>query len=144
MSAADDVFEMQTLTNALADRLVGIRGREKQRIGAIAKAIGVSANRALEFLKGKARRVDAWEKEHARRELHALEHTERCRRETEYALWLESEIGRFRASGEELDGAAVVGFERVIRDARARAGAVALSSPAESDADFDQSEGWGR
>ena len=64
MSAADDVLEMKELTNDLADMLVGVGARMKVRIGAVVKAVSAGAqeaitdNRAKEFLKGEALRVD--------------------------------------------------------------------------------------
>ena len=130
MSSADDVLEMKSLTSALADRLVG-KGPVKARVGAVADAIGVGANRALEFMKGKARRVDAWEKEHAKRRLEKLERNDELRREHEHLLWLEEQIGRHRASGEELRGPHVDALEHFLRNARGDAGAVAVQGEGE-------------
>jgi hypothetical protein len=82
MSPADDVVEMQGIANELADRLVGIGAQLQQRVGAVLKVFTVERvalitdNRALEFIKGKARRVDAWEKEHAARQLEKLRRDE--------------------------------------------------------------------
>jgi len=128
MTAADDVLEMKSLTNELADRLVGASAKLAARAGAVIKAIGgITENRALELLKGKARRVDGWEKDNARRRLAALRNRERIERENEHLAWLECEIARHRASGEELRGPLVDGLEHVLRAARGEAGAVAVS-----------------
>jgi len=129
MTAADDVLEMKSLTNELADRLVGASAKLAARAGAVIKAIGgITENRALELLKGKARRVDGWEKDNARRRLAALRNRERIERENEHLAWLECEIARHRASGEELRGPLVDGLEHVLRAARGEAGAVALQT----------------
>lgn len=130
MSSADDVLEMQTLSAELADRLAGRGAAAKVRIGAVANAIGVGGNRALEFIKGKARRVDAWEKEHAKRRLSELRQRERIERETEHLRWLECEIARHRASGEELRGQHIDGLLDALRTARGETGAMALSEAA--------------
>lgn len=129
MSAADDVLEMKLLTNDLADRLVGKGAKLAARAGAVLKAIGgdITDNRALELLKGKARRIDGWEKDNARRRLAALRERERLERENEHLAWLECEIARHRASGEELRGPHVDGLEHLLRVARGADGAVAVS-----------------
>jgi hypothetical protein len=130
MSSADDVIEMKSLANELADRLVGAGAKLAARAGAVIQAIGggITENRALEFLSGRARRVDGWEKDNARRRLAALRNRERIERENEHLAWLECEIARHRASGEELRGPLVDGLEHVLRAARGEAGAVALQT----------------
>lgn len=133
MSAADDVLEMQGLTTELADRLAG-KVKANARIGAVADALGVGANRALEFIKGKARRVDAWEKENAKRRLHELKELERIERENEHLAWLECEVARHRAAGSEFRGPHVDGLEHFLRLARDASSAVALP-----DEEHDQS-----
>lgn len=131
MSAADDVLEMQTLSAELADRMAGRGAAVKVRIGAVADAVGVGANRALEFIKGKARRVDAWEKENAKRQLADLRERERLARENEHLAWLECEIARHRASGSEFRGAHVDGLEHFLRVARDASGAVEVHAETE-------------
>lgn len=124
MSSADDVLEMKELTNELADRLVGVGARMKSRIGAVLKAISngskeqITDNRAKEFLRGEALRVDAWEKDNAKRQLADLKERERIAREHEHVLWLEREIARHRASGQGLRGPHVDGLEHLLRMAR--------------------------
>lgn len=115
MSAADDVLEMKSLSAELADRLVGEGAAVKQRIGAVADAIGVTANRALEFLRGKARRVDAWEKEYAQRRVQELRELEQLDRENAHLAWLHAQIGRLRETGEEFHGPQVDGLEHLLR-----------------------------
>lgn len=86
MTAADDVMIMRDLVGEIADRLTQSK-REKDRIIAVREAlprrpdgsVPFSWNRTLEFLRGKARRVDAWEKELAQSELKRLEAIERRR-----------------------------------------------------------------
>lgn len=132
MSAADDVIEMKTLSNELADRLVGIGAQVQTRIGAVLKAINagasqpISGNRAYEFLQGKARRVDAWERDNAKRQLEQLKERERLARENEHLAWLECEIARQRATGSGFHGPQVDGLEHLLRMARGADGSVAV------------------
>jgi hypothetical protein len=96
MSAAEDVREMQTLANEIADYMAGTGALLKQRIGAVLKAINADAsepitdNRALEFLKGRARMVHAWERANADRQLRELKQREEAAREHAHVLWLQS------------------------------------------------------
>lgn len=132
MSAADDVFEMKSLASELADRLAG-QGSAKARIATVSKEIGVSWNRALEFLSGKARRVDAWEKEHAKRRIAELRDAARRRLENEYLDWLV-------ASAPEHRGPMLDRLEQVLRSARGADGAVAVLPSSDADAEYDQRE----
>ena len=137
MSAADDVLEMKSLANELADRMVGIGAQLQARVGAVLKVFTVERvelitdNRALEFIKGKARRVDAWEKDHARRQLAALKRREELAKEHAHFAWLESEIARHRASGQGFRGPHVDGLEHLLRLARADDSAVASTDQRE-------------
>jgi hypothetical protein len=132
MSSADDVLEMKTLTNLLADLMVGTAALVKERVGAVLDAINadasepISANRAGEFLSGKARQILAWEKENAKRRVAELKRARERQREQEHLLWIEEQIGRHRASGEELRGPMVDGLQHFLRLARDPSGAVAL------------------
>jgi hypothetical protein len=131
MSAAEDVREMQTLANEIADYMAGTGALLKQRIGAVLKAINADAsepitdNRALEFLKGRARMVHAWERANADRQLAELKERERTAREHAHVLWLQSEIARHRASGQGFRGPHVDGLEHLLRLARLDHSAVA-------------------
>lgn len=137
MSAADDVLEMKSLANRLADKLVGAGSDVKVRVGAIARAIGdgVTDNRAYEFLIGKARRVDAWGMRNAERRIRQLEDAERQRRENEFLDWLQS-------SDPDLRGPMLDRLELVLRNARGgdRPMAVSEAAIADSDATYDQRE----
>ena len=130
MSSADDVREMKSITNELADFLVGKSADLKVRAGAVLKAINalssgeITDNRANEFLRGKARRVDAWEKENAKRQRDELREQARLAREHEHLCWLEAEIARQRATGQGFHGPHVDGLEHLLRVARDAAGAV--------------------
>ena len=78
MSSAEDVLDMKDICAELADRVVGEGAKLTARAGVVIRTLGgeTTENRALELLKGKARRVDAWEKERAERrrdELRRLE-----------------------------------------------------------------------
>lgn len=136
MSSAEDVIEMKSLSNELADGLVGATAKLAARAGAVMKALGgdTTENRALEFLNGRARRVDAWEKEEAKRHVEELRNRERIARENEYLSWLGSELGRLRASGEEFHGPHIDALERVLRSARGDDRPVAIPQAAEGEA----------
>ena len=125
MSAEADVAEMQRYCGEIASRTAQ-SGEWKDRITAVSGALSVGWNRAYELLRGKARRVDGWEKDNARRVLDELRAAERHRRELEHLAWLESEIARHRASGEELRGPHVDGLEHFLRLARGADSAVAV------------------
>lgn len=130
MSAEADVAEMQSLLNEIAARIA--RGRSVQeRITALMGKLGFGANRTLEFLRGKARVVQSWEKDHARAALADLKRAERQRRDLDHLAWLASEVGRLEASGEAFHGAHVDGLKHFLRLARGEGGAVAL--PGEAD-----------
>lgn len=141
MSSADDVLEMKSITVEIADRLVGVGAQMQARVGAVLKAFTVERvelitdNRALEFIKGKARRVEAWEKEHAKRQRDELRERERVAIDSAHFAWLEGEIARHRVPGTTHRGAHVVALEHLLRVARDEAGL-----PAE---DHDQFREWG-
>lgn len=132
MGAADDVFDMRELCSEIASREAP-GSSVKERVTVVSRGVGVGWNRALEFLSGRARRVDAWEKEHAKRRVAELRDAERRERESAHLLWLESELGRLRASGEEFHGPHVDGLEHFLRVARGADRPVAL--PDERDVD---------
>jgi hypothetical protein len=131
MSATADVTEMQALCIEIADRVVGKSAAEKVRIPALASQIGVSTNRALEFLRAKARRVDSWEKDRARQRRDELKRAEQRRREHEHLAWLAEQTAG-------MDGNIVDALQRRLRSAGYDAGTLALSE-AEHD---DQSRNW--
>lgn len=131
MSAVADVNEMQALCIDIADRLVGKGAAEKVRIPVLAEKIGISTNRALEFLRAKARRVDSWEKDSARKLRDKLERAERRQREHEHLAWLAEQT-----SG--MGGSAADVLQHLLRDRGFVAGSVALS---ESEHD-DQAKVW--
>lgn len=85
MSCADDVMEMQSICDELAGKLT-LSQAWKDRIAALHAVFRddkgqplITWNRAYEFLSGKARRVDSWEKDFARNELQKHEAAERRR-----------------------------------------------------------------
>lgn len=131
MSAAADVKEMRELCGEIADRLAGKRSAVKDRTQSLVDRLGFEWNRAFELLCGKARRIDSYEKDNARQLLADLKRAEQRQRELDHLGWLECEIARHRASGEELRGAHVDGLEHLLRVARGADSAVAL--PVETD-----------
>jgi hypothetical protein len=134
MSAVADVNEMQALCIDIADLAVGTSAAEKVRIPVLAKKIGVSTNRALEFLRAKARRVDSWEKDRARQIRDELTSAAQRRREHEHLAWLQRQLAG-------MDGDDVHALQHLLRRGGYEAGPMEVS---EADADFDQREGWGR
>jgi hypothetical protein len=113
MSPETDVAEMEIICGDLADRLAVGTGA-KARIKAVADALGIGWNRSLELLRGKARRVDGYEKDHARRKLEELKEAE-LRRTTESRLaWLRSTVEHLRQTDEEFHRFDVDGLERAV------------------------------
>lgn len=137
MTAASDVLEMQELCGEIADRSAATH-HLKIRVAAVVEAFRnqVTDNRAYEFLRGKALRVDSWEKDVARQVRDRLRAKSRAEKHRAHLEWLESQIGRFRASGEELHGPHIDGLVDLLRMARAEAGAVAVPTDAEDPFDF--------
>lgn len=128
MSAEADVLEMQSLCSQIADRLAE-SAAQKDRVRAVKSAVkkqndqgerveAFGWNRVLEFLCGKARRIDSWEKDLARETVAELKDAERRRRDLEHLEWLESEIARHRAAGEELRGPHIDGLLHFLRVGR--------------------------
>jgi hypothetical protein len=135
MSSADDVIEMKGLANEIADRVVGAGAKLAARAGAVISAIGgnITENRALEFLSGRARRIDGWEKDNARRRLAALRERARIERENEHLAWLECEVARQRATGSGFHGPHVDGLEHFLRLARGGDSALAVPETSEQE-----------
>lgn len=132
MSAIADVSEMQGICAEIV-RLLPV-GLQKQQVPELARKIGVTENRALEFLRAKARRVDSWEKDVARRLRDDLRRAAERRREHEHLTWLQEQMAG-------MDGSGVDALQHLLRRGGYEAGAVAVP---ETDANFDQRNGWGR
>lgn len=121
MSAADDVVEMQSLVGFIADKLTA-SNKDKDRTKAIYAALNPDAhrdelitwNRCYEFLKGRARLVQSWEKDLARTKREAIENAERQRRATEHVAWLRSIHQGAAASGADMDRSDLAAVERVL------------------------------
>ena len=147
MSAADDIFEMKGLCEQIAERLAA-SSSDKDRVTAIYEALKakVSWNRSFEFLKGKARLVQSWEKDLARAKLQELKRIERDRQALHHIAWLRSIHSQAEEAGSDMDRSDLAAVERVL----SRIGVLdrPLGNPdaAFTDADerADQSEGWGR
>lgn len=133
MSAIADVNEMQSICSEIASLVAG-NDLKKNRIAELAKLIGVTENRALEFLRAKARRVDSWEKDRAREIRIRLKSAAQRRREHEHLEWLRQQLAG-------MDGGGVDALQHLLRGAGHEDGALAVS---ETDSDFDQRNGWGR
>ncbi|KKB80807.1 hypothetical protein VW35_00940 [Devosia soli] len=146
MSAADDIYEMKSLCEQIAGRLA-TSSSDKDRVTAIYEALKakVTWNRAFEFLKGKARRIDSWEKDLARAKLQELKRLERERQALQHVAWLQSIRSQAEEAGSDMDRADLAAVERVL----SRIGVLdrPLGNPdaAFTDADerADQSTDWG-
>lgn len=132
MSAIADVSEMQGICAEIV-RLLPV-GLQKQQVPELARKIGVTENRALEFLRAKARRVDSWEKDVARRLRDDLRRAEQRRREHEHLTWLQEQMAG-------MDGGGVDALQHLLRRGGYEAGAVAVPE-AFDPADDDQSRNW--
>ena len=133
MSALADVSEMQGICTEIV-RLLPV-GLQKQQVPELARKIGVTENRALEFLRAKARRVDSWEKDVARRLRDDLRRAEQRRREHEHLTWLQEQVAG-------MDGGGVDALQHLLRRGGYEAGAVAVPEAFDA-ADEDQSRSWG-
>lgn len=111
MSAASDVLEMRGLCGEIADR-TAISHHVGSRIAAILDAFRperkkrnaplITENRATEFLRGKALRVDSWEKDIARSEVARLRAEQRQRENEQFLAHLGDTLAHLEASGAEL------------------------------------------
>ena len=147
MSAADDILEMKGLCSQIADRLAA-SSDDKDRVNAVVQALmaRVSWNRAFEFLKGRARRIDSWEKDLARARLTELKRIEREREAQRTIAWLASALEGAAASGADVDRSDLAAVQRVLARIGASDSALGDTEPAFTDADetADQSRDWGR
>lgn len=132
MSAIADVSEMQGICTEIV-RLLPV-GLQKQQVPELARKIGVTENRALEFLRAKARRVDSWEKDVARRLRDDLRRAEQRRREHEHLAWLQEQMAG-------MDGSGVDALQHLLRRGGYEAGAVAVPEDLGREHD-DQSINW--
>lgn len=128
MSAVTDVSEMQGICAEIVARL-GVSDLQKRQVPQLAKLIGVTENRALEFLRAKARRVDSWEKDVARQRRDELRRAERRQRELEHLEWLRQQVAGAGGRGGDV-------LQHLLRGAGDEAGAVALPE------DDEQSINW--
>jgi hypothetical protein len=154
MSAADDVSEMQSLAEYIAERL-SISKKDKDRTKALYTAFNpelhrgnemVSWNRCFEFLKGKARIVQSWEKDLARAKRDAIKAAERQRRTQEHIAWLRSIHDGAAQAGADMDRADLAAVERVLSRIGALGSTLGDTGAAgftDADNRHDQSEGWG-
>ena len=137
MSAADDVAEMQTLAGFIADKL-GASTKNKDRTKALYDALNpnahrdelVSWNRCFEFLTGRARLVQSWEKDLAREKRKAIETADRERRQREHIEWLRFVHEQAAQDGADMDRADLAALERVLSRVGALDSAVGDSSEA--------------
>ena len=151
MSAADDVIEMQSLCDFIAGRLASSK-KDKDRTNAIYSAFNpelhrgqelISWNRCFEFLRGKARRVDGWEKDLARAKRDAIKAAERQRQTQEHIAWLRSIHEGAAASGADVDRADLAVLERVLSRVGALDSALGDTGFTDADERHDQSRDWG-
>ena len=122
--------EMSMLVREVAD-FAAPSPNWKDRVNAAARVLKLPFNRAKAHYYGEARRVDAEEMDRARAAARELRERQRADRENEHLRWLECEIARHRASGEELRGPHVDGLLDLLRHARGEAGAMAVQEPAD-------------
>lgn len=109
MSAASDVLEMSSLCGEIADR-TAVSHHVGSRIAAILEAFRptkkepprISENRAFEFLRGKALRVDSWEKDVARTEVARLRAEQEQRENARFIERLGDTLAHLEASRPDL------------------------------------------
>jgi len=140
MSPADDVAQMQDFCTEIAD-LLRLPANIKTRTNELHRLFGRDVfgwNRINEFLRGRARRVDGWEKDYVRGILEQQREADLRAKAESHVAWLRSTVEQVREAGEELDGFDVAGLERALARVGARHRAVGHSG-----AEFDQRK-WGR
>ena len=136
MSAASDVLEMQGLCGEIADR-TAISHHAGSRIASILDVFRperkkrnpplISENRAHEFLRGKALRVDSWEKDVARSEVARLRAEERRRENERFIAHLGDTLAHLEASGSDLHRADIDVLRRTLSQVGASHSAMARS-----------------
>lgn len=132
MSAASDVLEMQQLCGEIADRSAATH-HIKSRVAAIVRALQnkVSDNRAYEFLRAKALRIDSWEKDLARQERDRLRALADQRDAARFLGRLASTQSYLEASDPELYRADIAALGRALDAGRRAGSAVAVPPDAE-------------
>lgn len=114
MSPEADVAFMESACVRIADaRAMG--ASVKQKIGILVRLLQISENRAYEFYKGKARRVDGFEKDRAREVLAAIEAENARRKEQEHIEWLRSTYEQMAEGDSGVDSHEVVRLEHLLR-----------------------------
>lgn len=127
MSPEADVAFMEDACVRIAEtRAMG--ASVKQKIGAIVRALRVSENRAYEFYKGKARRIDGFEKDRAREVLNEIEAENARRKEAEHIEWLRSTYEQMAEEGEGVGGREAIQLEHLLRKLGALGSAVEVPS----------------
>jgi len=132
-SSAADVAEMQRICVEIADRTAASRAK-KDRIEAVHEMGRIGWNRALEFLIGKARRIDGWEKDLAREYLAEIKRIEDERVAAKHVAYLNRTLGYLRATDPDLYGPHIDRVERGLAAAGVLDSAVA-SAGRQSDGD---------
>lgn len=133
MSPASDVHEMQDICAELAT-LLHLPDSIQARTNELRRLFGrehFGWNRINEFVRGKARRVDGWEKDLARKVRDEVRREAQRRREHDHLAWLAEQT-------KGMDGGAADVLQHLLCRAGYVDGAVALSE-AEHD---DQSKNW--
>lgn len=115
-SSPADVAEMKALCLEIADKTAASK-HEKDRIAAVQKAVGVGWNRALEFLKGRARKIDSWEKDLARENVAELRRAEEQRRIAGHVDFLNRQLAYLKTSDPDLYGPHIDRIERGLASA---------------------------
>jgi hypothetical protein len=128
LSAASDVLEMKELCGEIADRTAASH-HLGSRVAAVVHAFkgAVTGNRAYEFLRGKALRVDSWEKDLARHERDRLRAEAERRDIARFIDRLASTRSYLETSDPDIHGPEIAALERALDAARRAGGPVAVS-----------------
>lgn len=112
MSSASDVAFMADACGKIT-KAHGVHSRQEQ-VTAIMKALKVTGNRAYEFLTGKAKRVDGYEKDRAREILLEIEAQNELRENAAFERRLQSTLAHLKETDPEFFGADIAGLERAL------------------------------
>lgn len=113
MSAEGDVRQMKEWCWEIADHYRSGPSMQES-VTAVMKQVGVGANRAYEFLKARARRVDGWEKDAARAALKRIEEA----KDAAFYARLGTTVAKLKAVDPEFYRADIAQLERVLSQAR--------------------------
>lgn len=112
MSSEADIAFMESACARIV-RASGVSSRQEQ-VSVVMRALKVTANRAYEFLTGKARRVDGFEKDLAREVVKQIEAENELRENAAFERRLQSTLAHLKETDPDFYRADIAGLERAL------------------------------